>query len=120
MAFAIQVELGTIDIPDGSITNKIISEFPYGGLTGNVKLKISDAEWVPDIVWLVPENHTIKQFKYTEQMTLPSELSLPGNCRTSLYHNTTLDKYAYKSTIQEDGSYCVVAIKGLYRIVVEY
>ena len=120
LAQAMQVEMGYVDIPDGSIQNKVISGFPYGGMNGNAKLKISSAEWAPESLWLVPENFSSSQFKYVEQMSLPSSLNLTGNCKTSLYYNATNDVYAYKSTIQSNGDYCMAAVEGRYGIVAEY
>ena len=119
-AYAMQLDIGSVDITPGGIAEKAIAEFPYGGMKGIAKTSVGGSELVPDSVWLVPANYTTEQFKYLELLSMPSALNLTGNCKTSVYYNASAEIRAYKVTVKSDGTYCLAATEGTYRRVVEY
>ncbi|MBI4019300.1 MAG: hypothetical protein HY364_03505 [Candidatus Aenigmarchaeota archaeon] len=119
-AYALQLDVGSVEITPGGIVEKVISQFPYGGIKGTAKAPVGGTDLIPDSVWLLPGNYTMEQFKYIELLSLPSALNLTGNCKTSVYYNDTASVHAYKVSVKEDGSYCLAATEGTYRVVVEY
>lgn len=119
LAYAVQLEFGTMEITEGSIASKTVTKFPYGGVNGTINMRLAGSDVIPDSVWLLPGNYTMEQFKFVNQMTLPSELNITKGCRTSVYYNSSIGN-AYKAGVESNGDYCIVAVQGTYRIVVEY
>ena len=120
MAYALQLDIGVVEISGGGISDRTISEFPYGGIKGMAKTLVGGNDLMADSVWLLRSNYTTEQFKYLESLSMPSALNLTGNCKTSVYYNESAGKRAYKVSVKGDGSYCLAATEGTYRIVVEY
>lgn len=119
--FAADMEMGKVSIVDGAFSEMNYEKSPFGGLKGSVKLKIGTYIWHPDNVWLVPEGMLSDQFRYTgDYYSLPSEMNLTNNCKSNVYYNSTLDKYAFKSDVGDDGSYCILGNSGNYNVMAEY
>ena|SRR3989338_6763436 len=119
-AFAAELNIGKVEVIKGELTQINIENTPYGGSYGTIKLRLGFAEWYPDAVWIIPENSDIDDFSYTgTTYTVPSSLNLTNNCRSSIYYNSSTG-HAFKSSVKENGTFCILADPGTYKLVVEY
>ncbi|MBI4162811.1 MAG: hypothetical protein HY513_03945 [Candidatus Aenigmarchaeota archaeon] len=119
-AFAAELNMGKVEVIKGELAQINIENAPYGGAYGTIKLRIGFAEWYPDAVWMIPENSNKGDFSYTgTAYSVPSALNLTNNCRSSIYYNSTLG-YAFKSSVKENGTFCILADPGDYKFIAEY
>ena len=120
VAFAAELSIGKVEVIKGELTQINVEDAPYGGSYGTIKLRLGFAEWYPESVWMIPENSETDDFSYTgTTYTVPSSLNLTNNCRSSIYHNSTLG-YAFKSSVKANGTFCILADPGTYKFVAEY
>jgi|SRR3989344_3165207 len=117
--FASEVNVGTIDIVNGTLVTMDLGPTPYGGINGSIKIRLGSNEWYPDSVWLMPEGSNIANFNYTGRTyRLPTSLNFTNNCLSSIYEQD--GKQAFKATVKEGGKFCILADGGKYKIVAEY
>ncbi|MBI4896478.1 MAG: hypothetical protein HY832_02920 [Candidatus Aenigmarchaeota archaeon] len=123
VVFAQQQIGNEITIRNGTITTLPDIELEvYGAAVGTVRIKLGDYRWTPDELWLVPEGTSIEHYRSASQQSeLPSYLNVTNNCKTSLYHNATTEKYAYKIlSLGANGSFCILASAGTYDLYAKY
>ena len=120
VALAAELTVGKVEVIKGELTKINVENAPYGGAYGTIKLRLGFAEWHPEAVWIIPENSDTNYFSYTgSSYTVPSSLNLTNNCRSSIYYNSTLG-YAFKSSVKENGTFCILADPGTYKFIAEY
>jgi hypothetical protein len=122
MSFAIiasEVNVGSINIVNGTLVTMDIGATPYGGINGSVKLRLGSSEWYPESIWLMPDGSSISEFNYTGRTyRLPTEMNFTNNCLSSIYQSGS--RQAFKATVKEQGKFCILADGGSYKIVAEY
>lgn len=119
-ASAVEAPLGTVEIINGTIVTMNIGSVNYGGMSGKVTMKLGSSSWTAESIWLLPQGSNIEQFKYSgSYYSVPSSANMTNNCRSSVYFNQSAG-YAFKASVEDDGSYCILADPGTYRIVAEY
>ncbi|MBI2579815.1 MAG: hypothetical protein HYW27_02845 [Candidatus Aenigmarchaeota archaeon] len=119
IAVASEVNIGSVDIVNGTLVTMDIGATPYGGINGSIRLRLGSSEWYPDSVWLMPADTSISDFNYTGRTyRLPTNMNMTNNCISSIYESES--GYAFKATVKEQGKFCILADGGSYRIVAEY
>ncbi len=118
-ALASEVNVGSIDIVNGTLVTMDIGATPYGGINGSIRLRLGSSEWYPDSVWLLPAGTNTGDFNYTGRTyRLPTSMNMTNNCISSIYESES--GYAFKATVKEQGKFCILADSGSYRITAEY
>ncbi len=117
--FASEVNVGTIDIVNGTLVTMDLGPTPYGGINGTIRIRLGSNEWYPDSVWLMPEGANVADFNYTGRTyRLPTSLNFTNNCLSSIYEDD--GEQAFKASVKEGGKFCILADGGKYKIVAEY
>lgn len=118
--FAAELSISSIEIVKGELQQINIQDAPYGGAYGFVKLRLGFLEWYPNALWMLPEGADSSDFQYTgSSYTVPASLNMSGNCRTSVYYNSSLG-YAFKTSVKTNGTFCILADPGKYKFIAEY
>lgn len=114
-------DFGSIDITQGGVQSINIETAPYGAAAGTIKFKLGNWTWYPQEVWLVPEGEPddyrsmSKYYQISASAGSDPLLNKTNYCKTSLYNLT--GKRAFKALqVGSDGSFCVLADPGRYRI----
>jgi len=121
----------TADVSSGGETDmgsmNVLTEF--GMVTGSVTFILGNFSWVPDEIWLIPEDTEPDIF--SKGLTQDSIIEIPENvtsstCRTAVYYNNA-SGYGFKiyntaSTAQilGNGTFCGLAYNGTYFMFAKY
>src|SRR3989338_1068045 len=119
LAVASEVDVGTLEIVNGTLVSLDLGPTPYGGINGSIRLLLGSNEWYPESIWLLPEGRSISEFNYTgKTYRVPSNLSMTNNCLSSIYETSGMR--AFKTSVKEGGKFCILAEGGKYKIMAEY
>lgn len=120
LTYATQTELGIVDITNSTINSITLNAVGFGGISGTVKMKLGAVEWYPTDLWLIQEGVDIDNVSYTNKYyKVSSSLNMTNDCRSSKYIDSS-GKTAFKVSVKPDGSFCLLADPGRYKIVAEY
>ncbi len=120
LTYATQTELGTIDITNSTINTITLNAVGFGGIAGNVKMKLGSLEWYPTDLWLIQDGVNIDNVTYMNKYyKVSSSLNMTNDCRSSRYNDSN-GRTAFKVTVKQDGSFCLLADPGRYKVVAEY
>lgn len=129
--FVPTVSAPTAEVSNGNITEMGSNEFltDFGMVNGSVVFRLGNLSWVPDEIWLVPEDMDPDVF--SRGLTQQDVIEIPKNvtsstCRTAVYYNESVG-HGFKihntgttTQIFPDGSFCGLAYNGTYFVFAKY
>jgi len=114
-------DFGSLDISQGGMQSVNIDSAPYGAAVGTIKFRLGNWTWYPQEIWLVPEGNPDdyrSMSKYYQISTSAGSDPLLVNtnyCKTSIYNLTGVKGFKALQ-IGSDGTFCILAEPGRYRI----
>lgn len=121
----------TAEVSDGFVTSLGSNEFltEFGMVNGSITFKLGNFSWVPEEIWLIPQN--INPSIFSKGLTQQTVIEIPKNvtsstCRTAVYYNQSVGHgfkiYNTGTTTQifSDGTFCGLAYNGTYFVFAKY